>query len=119
MKSCEETYVNSLEQTLKVFGGKWKPIIIWILFSNGIKRYGEIKKLLLGITHKMLSQQLKELEKDNIVYRKEYTQIPPKVEYSLTEKGESFVPILVNICEWGLENLDIPKESKPEKVNLS
>jgi DNA-binding HxlR family transcriptional regulator len=118
VKSCEERYVNSLEQTLKVFGGKWKPIIIWILFNNGIKRYGEIKKVLPGITHKMLSKQLKELEKDNIVYRKEYLQIPPKVEYSLTEKGGSFVPILLNICEWGLENLDIPKISGTEKINI-
>jgi DNA-binding HxlR family transcriptional regulator len=111
MKSCEVTYVVSLEQTLKVFGGKWKPIIIWILFKDGIKRYGEIKKELPGITHKMLSQQLKELEKDNIVNRKEYPQIPPKVEYSLTAKGKSFVPILVDICEWGFKNLDIPETS--------
>ncbi len=105
MKKCEEAYIYSLENTLKIFGGKWKSIIMWYLHSNGTKRYGEIKKVLPGITHKMLSQQLRELEKDDIVIRKEFPQVPPKVEYSLTKKGSSLIPILLSICEWGFDNL--------------
>lgn len=68
-------------------------------------RYGEIKKSLNNITHKMLSQQLKELEADGFINRKAYNEIPPKVEYSLTELGESFLPILENLSSWGQDQL--------------
>lgn len=95
---CGVTY------TLSVLGGKWKWLIIYILSEEGILRYGELKKNLTGITHKMLSRQLKELEKEKLIHRKEYYQIPPKVEYSLSKRGETIIPILNLMCEWGEAN---------------
>ena len=68
-------------------------------------RYSEIKRELGKVTHKMLSTQLKELERDGLVIRREYPQVPPKVEYSLTEKGQSIMPILQEICKWGHEHI--------------
>lgn len=96
--------------TLSVLGGKWKWLIIYILSEEGILRYGELKKMLAGITHKMLSQQLKELETEKLIDRKEYQQIPPKVEYSLTQRGQTLLPILELMCGWGEENC--PPEKK-------
>lgn len=90
--------------TLSVIGGKWKLIILWYLKNNGVKRYGEIYKFLDGITHKTLSTQLKELEASGLINRKEYTQIPPKVEYSLTDKGVTLIPILNAMYDWGNEH---------------
>ncbi|AQS58037.1 winged helix-turn-helix transcriptional regulator [Desulforamulus ferrireducens] len=107
MKSfIAKQYACPVEYTLTLIGGKWKPVILWHLANDGIKRYGEIKKLLIGITHKMLSQQLKELEADGLIHREEYHQIPPKVEYSLTDKGKTLIPILQLMCQWGQENME-------------
>lgn len=72
-------------------------ILFW-LWKKEVMRYGELKRALGTVTHKMLSQQLKEMEADGIIYRKEYPQVPPKVEYGLTELGESLMPILQQIC---------------------
>ncbi|GKX67980.1 winged helix-turn-helix transcriptional regulator [Inconstantimicrobium mannanitabidum] len=94
----------SISYTLSAVGGRWKWLILYKLFQNKVLRYGEIKKNMPSITHKMLSQQLKELESENLINRKEYPQIPPKVEYSLTEKGESLIPILTLMSEWGAKN---------------
>lgn len=98
--------INSkpFEYTLSIFSGKWKMIIMFWLWHCKVMRYGEIKKSIKGITHKMLSSQLKELEADNIIVRKEYAEIPPKVEYSLSEKGLSLMPILKEMCRWGQIN---------------
>jgi len=87
--------------TLSVIGGKWKMVIMFTLVEHGVLRYGELKKEIPDITHKMLSAQLKEMEADGIVSRKEYQQIPPKVEYSLSDKGQSLMPILEEMCKWG------------------
>lgn len=95
---CPVTY------TLSVVGGKWKLIILYLLSEHPVLRYGELKRHLDGITHKMMSQQLKELESEGLVHRREYAQVPPKVEYSLTDKGTTFVPILNLMCEWGQKN---------------
>ena len=86
--------------TMKVIGGKWKPIILWVLY-DGTKRFGEIKRLIPKITQKMLTQQLRELERDGIVLRKVYPVVPPKVEYSLTEYGKTLSPILDEMAAWG------------------
>lgn len=94
----------SVAYTLSIVGGKWKWLILYKLFENGVQRYGEIKKTIPSITHKMLSQQLKELESEQLINRKEYHQIPPKVEYSLTEKGATLIPILQLMSEWGATN---------------
>lgn len=87
--------------TLSVIGGKWKWIILASLFHNGMQRYGQLKKSIPPITHKMLSQQLKELESEQLIHREEYHQIPPKVEYSLIHKGEMLIPLLKLMSEWG------------------
>ncbi|GMA98095.1 helix-turn-helix domain-containing protein [Pelosinus sp. IPA-1] len=116
MEKCEEINFDCpVIYTLSVLGGKWKWLIIYILSAHGILRYGELRRKLPGITHKMLSQQLKELETDQLIDRKEYHQIPPKVEYSLTKKGQTLVPILDLMCDWGelnwpKANLSFPKE---------
>lgn len=75
-------------------------ILFW-LWHRKVMRYSEIKKVLKNITHKMLSNQLKELEADGLIIRKEYPQVPPKVEYQLTDKGESLMPVLDAMCKWG------------------
>ncbi|GAE94724.1 transcriptional regulator [Gracilibacillus boraciitolerans JCM 21714] len=90
--------------TLKVIGGKWKMLIIYLLAENQPVRFNDMKRRIGTITFKILSSQLKELEADGIVRRKEYPQIPPKVEYSLTQKAESLLPILEQLCEWGEKN---------------
>ena len=93
--------------TLEVIGGKWKPIILWLL-SKRTRRFSEIRRNLPTITQKMLTQQLRELELDGIIHREVYPQVPPKVEYRLTRKGKSFVPVIAAIREWGERNLGEP-----------
>ena len=97
-------YKCSIEYTLSFMGGKWKPIILWHLGTEGVHRYGELKRCIGQISDKMLNSQLKELESDGIVIRKEYPQVPPKVEYSLSKRGWSLMPILEEMCKWGEEN---------------
>ena len=87
--------------TLAIIGGKWKMRILYELSCDSILRYGALKRNLVPITHKMLSTQLKELEKDGMIIRKEYPRVPPKVEYSLSDKGKTFVPIINAMCDWG------------------
>ncbi|WP_338778372.1 helix-turn-helix domain-containing protein [Metabacillus sp. FJAT-52054] len=89
------------ELTLSVIGGKWKMLILWHLGKEGTKRFGELKSLMPGITQRMLVNQLRELEEDGIVHREVYPVVPPKVEYSLTIQGESLMPILEAMYDWG------------------
>ncbi|GGF96994.1 HTH-type transcriptional activator HxlR [Paenibacillus albidus] len=89
------------ELTLAVIGGKWKLIILWHLGLEGTKRFSELKKLIPHITQKMLTNQLRELEEDQLVLRKVYAEVPPKVEYSLTEYGQSLLPVLRMMYDWG------------------
>lgn len=91
------------EKVVNMIGGKWKLRIIYVLAFHEVLRYGESKRLLSPITHKMLSTQLKELEKDGLVNRKEYQQIPPKVEYSLTQMGRDLKPVVKEIHNWILQ----------------
>lgn len=90
--------------TLSVIGGKWKMLIIYLLAENQTVRFNDMKRRIGAITYKTLSAQLKELEADGMVNRKEYPQVPPKVEYSLTEKAETLLPVLEQLCEWGVKN---------------
>jgi DNA-binding HxlR family transcriptional regulator len=101
----DKKFICPMEYILSIIGGKWKPLIIWRLVNNEILRYGQLKKSLIGITHKMLSQQLKELESDEIIKREEYPEIPPKVEYSLTEKGITLIPVFQSMVDWGKQNM--------------
>jgi DNA-binding HxlR family transcriptional regulator len=93
-----------VETTIKVIGGKWKLLILWHL-KDGAKRFSELKRLIPGITEKMLMQQLRELERDEIVNRDVQSGTPPKVTYSFTTYGESIIPVLKPLCEWGQEHL--------------
>ena len=86
-----------------MIGGKWKFLIIWQLASRP-RRFGELRRLVGGVTEKMLIQGLKELEKDGVVSRRDFREIPPKVEYSLTERGVELANVLRPLCEWGREN---------------
>ena len=89
-----------LEYGLTVFGGKWKSRVICVLAEKGILRYSAIRKEMVNITDAILATTLKELMADDIVKRQQFDEIPPRVEYSLTDKGFSVVPILQNICQW-------------------
>lgn len=104
----EQPLVNSkpFEYALSLIGGKWKMHILFWLWKRDVMRYGELKKALPGITHKMLSNQLKELEADKLLVRLEYPQVPPKVEYYLSERGKTLMPVLQSLCLWGLDNMD-------------
>jgi DNA-binding HxlR family transcriptional regulator len=115
MKESEVNVANSKEEvpdsqepffgyTLSIISGKWKLLIIYHLSKNGSVRYNELQRLLGKITYKTLSTTLKEMQSDGLVHRKEYPQIPPKVEYSLTEKGNSLWPIIQGMCQWGEHN---------------
>lgn len=94
----EETGFN---YTMSLIQGKYKMFILYTLMDFGVVRFNELQRYLKTITYKTLSITLKALEADGLVHREEYPQIPPKVEYSLTEKGKSLIPILDQMCEWG------------------
>ncbi len=96
-----KTFNCEKELTLNIIGGKWKMLILRFLGKEGTKRFGELKALMPGITQRMLVNQLRELEEDHIVHREVYPVVPPKVEYSLTKQGESLMPILEAMYEWG------------------
>ncbi|WP_336083133.1 winged helix-turn-helix transcriptional regulator [Nocardia sp. SSK8] len=104
MKQRERPYSCGIDAALDVVGGKWKALILWAL-STGTQRFGELKRLVPGVTEKMLIQQLRELEHDGIVRREIYPQVPPKVEYSLTELGVSLNAALVTLGSWGNDNM--------------
>ncbi|MBS1516465.1 MAG: helix-turn-helix transcriptional regulator [Bacteroidetes bacterium] len=95
-----KTYNNPVELSLDIIGGKWKMPILWRL-SRKVWRYGELKKDVGQITHKMLTQQLKELEKCGLIKRKVFAVVPPKVEYSLTKKGKTTIPLIKSLRKWG------------------
>ena len=89
---------------LSILVGKWKPIILLHLLKNGTQRFSELKRRMPGITQKMLTNQLRELENEDIIQRVVYPQVPPKVEYSITEYGRSLEPILHAMHEWGTKH---------------
>ncbi|MDP4157053.1 MAG: helix-turn-helix domain-containing protein [Bacillota bacterium] len=100
----KKKYNISVEATLEVIGGKWKCVILCHL-THGKKRTSELKRLMPNITQKMLTQQLRELEEDGIINRIAYNQIPPKVEYELSEYGLSLKGILDSLCAWGEKHI--------------
>jgi len=93
-------YYCPVDLTLSVIGGRWKSLVFWNL-RNGTLRFGEIKKILVGVNDKMLTQVLRELEKSGIVSRKVHQVIPPKVEYSLTDEGKKLLPVMQQMADWG------------------
>lgn len=91
--------------TWNVIGAKWKGIIWWRL-SNGLARFGELQRAIPQITKKVLVQQLREMERDGVVHREVFPDVPPRVEYSLTEYGQSLAPVIESICRWGMGHLE-------------
>lgn len=91
------------QEALKLITGRWKILIIRELFE-GIQRFNQLQKKLTGITHKVLTQQLRELEADGIVHREVYAEVPPRVEYSLTLLGESLKPIIMQMHDWKIQH---------------
>ena len=100
LKSCP------VQHSLKFIGGKWRIGIIWSM-KTSCRRFGELKRDVLGITEKMLIQELRYLERLGVVCRKAFYEIPPKVEYSLTERGKTLIPLLENIVSWGYSDMEI------------
>lgn len=104
MKQHEEHSDCPLERTLQMIVGKWKTVLIWHL-GSGKKRYGELRKLIPNVSEKMLIQSLRKLEEDELVVRKSYLEVPPKVEYSLSRKGKSLAPLICALNTWGKKHL--------------
>ncbi len=100
------TVRNEIEVTLKIIGGKYKPLILYILSEGSSKRFKDLMKEVTGVSQKTLTNQLRELEKDGLILRKSFNEIPPRVEYSITDKGLTLLPILELMCEWGEKNID-------------
>lgn len=93
-----------VEATLSLIGGKYKPIILYHLIEKKL-RFSELQRIMPQATQKMLTQQLRELEADKLIHREVFPVVPPKTEYSLTEYGQTLVPVLTAMCEWGKEHL--------------
>lgn len=104
-----KSYNMPIEATLEVIGGKWKCIILCHL-ETGKKRTSELKRLMPNITQKMLTQQLRELEADGVICRSVFKEVPPKVEYELSEYGLSLRPILDSMCAWGQTHIKLSKK---------
>ena len=110
-----------LEAALAIIGGKWKPIVLWRL-ASGPRRFGELRRLVVGISEKMLIQQLREMEAHGIVAREDFREIPPRVEYSLTPFGVSLTEALKPLCDWGsrhmarIEEAGGPGEAKADEA---
>lgn len=98
-------FTCGLDATLRLISGKWKPLILYFLAQGGPTRYGELRRAIRDVSDKVLIQQLKELEADDLVKRTDYKEIPPRVDYSLTPLGVSLAQALVPLCTWGTENM--------------
>ena len=102
--ASENLSETGFSYTLSLIQGKYKMTILYTLMEFGVVRFNELQRYISGISFKTLSSSLKELERDGLIIRKEYPQIPPKVEYSLSERGTSLMPLLDGMCEWGDKN---------------
>nr|WP_081735100.1 helix-turn-helix domain-containing protein [Paenibacillus gorillae] len=95
-----------VEAAVKLIGGKWKIIILYQLVTNGPKRFNELRRIFPEVTQRMMTLQLRELEEDGLINRKVYHEVPPKVEYSVSELGQSLHQVLLHIQDWGLYYMD-------------
>lgn len=93
-----------LDATLRIISGKWKPLVLFFL-RDGPRRYGELKRLVEGVSDKVLIQQLKDLEADRVIVRNDYREVPPRVDYALTPLGRSLAEAIVPLCTWGSEHM--------------
>jgi DNA-binding HxlR family transcriptional regulator len=116
-KNCREDFKGEniydtkcpIIYALNIIGQKWKLPIMWYLFENDVTRYNELKRKVKGITNMMLTKSLKELEEYSLITRIQHNTIPPKVEYSLTERGKALFPTLNELSKWGEEQLNLDK----------
>jgi DNA-binding HxlR family transcriptional regulator len=99
----EKVYNTPMEVTLEVIGGKWKALLVYRLL-DGALRFSELKRQVPGITEKMLTQQLRELERDGVLNRRVFAEVPPRVEYCVSEHGRSLQPVLAAMCQWGRQH---------------
>jgi DNA-binding HxlR family transcriptional regulator len=114
----QKTYSCGLDASLDVIGGKWKGLILWALRSEA-HRFGELRRVVEGISEKMLIQHLKEMEVDGIVKRRDFKEVPPRVEYALTPFGQSLYAALAPLCEWGtlhMKRIEARKEATEAKT---
>jgi DNA-binding HxlR family transcriptional regulator len=114
----QKTYSCGLDASLDVIGGKWKGLILWALRSEA-HRFGELCRVVEGISEKMLIQHLKEMEADGIVKRRDFKEVPPRVEYALTPFGQSLYAALAPLCEWGtlhMKRIEARKEATEAKT---
>ncbi|WP_141335318.1 helix-turn-helix domain-containing protein [Paenibacillus sp. tmac-D7] len=103
------------ELTLAIIGGKWKLVLLWHLGREGAQRFSELQRLLPKITHKMLTSQLKELIDDGIVHREVFPEVPPRVEYSMTELGMTLLPIIEMMYEWGKKRISDIRQASAQR----
>lgn len=101
----KQPYGCSVEATLAVIGGRWKPVILFHLLEQDVLRFGQLKQSIGGVTQRMLTNQLRELERDGVVQRTVYAEVPPRVEYRLTDYGRTLEPILKAMREWGAQHM--------------
>ncbi|KEO75674.1 transcriptional regulator [Anditalea andensis] len=106
-KKSETTQMCAVDYAFKRIGGKYKGMILWYLHSKTVLRYGELSRTVPNITTKMLTQTLRELEEDQLINRKMFHEVPPKVEYSLSEKGRELIPFIEYLHNWGKKQLEI------------
>ena len=104
---CDDLAGNGcgLKRVLNIIGGKWKVLILCVIDRREVARYGDLRREISGITNTMLANSLKEMEADDLVIRKQYDEMPVRVEYSLTDKAKSIIPILLELKRWGEEHI--------------
>lgn len=106
----------AVEAAISLIDGKWKCVALWYLHDRGTLRFNELMRLVAGVTQRTLTKQLRELESDGLIDRVVYAQVPPKVEYSLSDRGRTFIPILLSLSNWGEANMDLfeqPEQASP------
>jgi DNA-binding HxlR family transcriptional regulator len=113
-RSPTSEFTCGLDVALRIVAGKWKPLLVYFLLP-GPKRYGELRRAARGVSDKVLIQHLKELERDKVVRRTDYKEVPPRVDYALTPLGRGLAQALIPLCEWGTENMVEVAEMLAEK----
>ena len=109
----------AIDATMSVIEGRWKTVILCKIYKNGPMRFNQLMKSIDGISPRILTKQLKELESDGIIKRTSYQEIPPRVEYSITDKGMSLGPIMLAMAEWGLQNMFPNRVTFDAEINMA
>ena len=118
-KMCSDSPTCSVDYAFRRIGGKYKGRILWSLNEHKVVRFGELGRILADVTTKMLTQTLRELEKDDLILRKVYHQVPPMVEYSLSETGLELIPFITYLKEWGDKKMEKQKTKSAETSVLA